>query len=445
MRGRVTVGATLVVGMVLLLAGVMIVRLTAAAMVQDAQNVAEVQARNLAILVEAGRAPSLLDVDTAGTTILQVVSADGDVVAASPQLLGAPPVESDLPGAGAVITKTVRVEGQLGQYSDYRTVGILAATPSGQSLVLAGVSLYEAQQVLTRLTQLLTVSLVLVLVVVAAVSWLVIGRALRPVEGIRMEVQKLSEQDLGRRVPVPPHRDEVQRLALTMNRMLDRIQASSDAQRNFIADASHELRSPLASLRAQLEVAAAHPETFSARELAEESLAETQRLEDLTLDLLQLAQLDEGGPAHLEYARVDQSIHSLIEQRRTDRVPITFEADGNYAARISSGALQQVLTNLLDNAVRHASARVAVKVRGSESEVCVTVADDGPGVPQHERERIFERFVRLDGSRSREGGGTGLGLAIARELVHNAGGNISIVDSVRGATFQITLPASRGT
>lgn len=441
-RARVTVGSVLVVSLALAVIGIAIVRLIAAALVEDAQNVAEVQARNLAIVVEAGRITPLLDVDAAGNTILQVVGESGQVVAASPQLADIPPLSSASPGPGQLVAQTVRVESYAGNVSDYRVVGVGSESPSGSAVVFAGVSLAEAERVLARLNQLLLIGLALVLPVVAAVAWLVTRRALRPVEAIRTEVDKLTDQELDRRVPVPAHADEIQRLALTMNRMLDRLQAATDKQRAFIADASHELRSPLASLQAQLQVAVAHPDGITTEELAAGALEDTERLESLAAELLQLARLDAGSQSSAKRVDLAEAVRQTLARRRSDRVSLEFTADGAVFAWAVPGAVEQIVTNLVDNAERHAASAVSVAVVGAGGVAEIRVSDDGPGIPTSERERVFERFVRLDSARDRQAGGTGLGLAIARELARKSGGDVQIADSERGAVLRVILPAA---
>ncbi|SHI79529.1 Signal transduction histidine kinase [Tessaracoccus bendigoensis DSM 12906] len=443
-RARVTVGAVLVVAVALVAVGFVIVRMIAATMVDDAETFAEVQARNLAIVAEAGRLSAVLDVDAEGSTILQVTSSDGTVLAASHQLAGMGPLGASIPLEGRLDARTVRVLAPDGRATDFRVVSVGTESPSGQVVVSAGVSLGEAAHVLGTLTRLLVIALAVVLAVVSVVTWLVVARALRPVEAIRAEVEDLTSGDLSRRVPVPPHRDEVARLADTMNRMLARLEEASDRQRAFIADASHELRSPLASLRTQLEVTAAHPEGADVVEVAEESLEEVRRLETLTTDLLQLARLDAGNTARAESFDLAGLVADLLDQRRGDRVPVACQGAGVVPVQAATKQVAQVVTNLVDNAVRHAGSAVSVAVTrpdGPGAPVSVTVSDDGPGIPAADRERIFDRFVRLDATRSRDDGGTGLGLSIARELARANGGDVEVLDAGRGATLRLTIPA----
>lgn len=444
MRARVTLGALLVMGVALAAVGVGIIRLTAATMVADAQTSAEVQARNLAIVAEAGLLPPVLDVDAAGLTILQVAAADGRVLAASRQLAGMPPLRADVPMPGHGVAATVRLAAPGAAAIDFRVVTIGSPSPEGMVAVSAGVSLAGTARVLARLTWLLGAGFGVTLLAVGATSWAVIGRALRPVEAMRAEVDQLVADDPGRRLAVPPHGDELSRLAVTMNEMLGRLEAAAARQRSFIADASHELRSPLASLRTQLEVTAAHPDGVDAAAAAEEALVDVLRLEALTTDLLALARLDRGPAPTPVVLDVAAAVAGVLGRRRGDRVPIALAAPGPAPAVAVPEHVAQVVTNLVDNAVRHAAGRVDVAVAAGGDLVTVTVADDGPGIPTPDRERVFERFVRLDPDRSRIGGGTGLGLAIAREVARAGGGDVRVVEGGPGAVLLYCLPADAG-
>lgn len=259
-------------------------------------------------------------------------------------------------------------------------------------------------------------------------------------------MEAITREEMGRRVPVPPYADEVQRLAVTMNEMLSRLEESNLKQQAFVADAAHELRSPLASLRAQLEIAVAHPQSVTTRELAEEALEDTGRLQALAIDLLQSARIDAGRQTPLEAIDVGERVRDLLSGRHGDRVPIVYEQPPEpVVARVSVQTIDQVVTNLVDNAVRHAQTQVDVQValdpdQQTSGFVKISVADDGPGIQEVDRERSFERFVRLDEARGREDGGTGLGLAIARELARSQGGEVNVVDAAGGARFLFTLP-----
>jgi signal transduction histidine kinase len=295
------------------------------------------------------------------------------------------------------------------------------------------------------------VGLPVLLAVVAAVTWLVTRRALRPVEAIRAELAAItSSGDLARRVPEPGSRDEVAGLAATTNATLAALEGSVARQRGFVADASHELRSPIASLRTQLEVAAAHPELLDLDGLVDDVV----RLQHLAADLLLLARLDAGDrPSPAERARPVE-LADLVRQeaaRRSGgtgaggrRVRIGTDVRASPVTPGPEGRLARVLGNLLDNAERHAAGVVLLTLDEEDGAAVLRVADDGPGVPPADRERVFERFVRLDDARARDEGGAGLGLAIARDLVRAQGGTLAVGEApAGGALFEVRLPLAR--
>lgn len=324
-----------------------------------------------------------------------------------------------------------------GDTTDHRFAAVEVTTPQDVTLtVWAGAPLAAEQgAVRTALTSML-IGLPLLLATVAAVTWRVTRRALRPVEGIRGEMAAITaSQDLARRVPVPDSHDEVARLARTTNETLSALEESVERQRRFVADASHELRSPIASLRTQLEVGAAHPELLDVAGAVED----TVRLQRLAADLLLLARLDAGErPAD---GRFDLGALAAEEAERRTGIAVTAE-DGVQVSG-SRGQVARVLANLLDNARRHACERVEVRVRADGRWAELTVADDGDGVPAGQRERVFERFVRLDDARSRDDGGAGLGLAIARDVAVRHGGTLTLGEAPSGgALFVLRLPRS---
>jgi len=307
----------------------------------------------------------------------------------------------------------------------------------GRSVVLPSLETVKAD--VERFGRMIAIGVPVLTGLVALVTWLVVGRALRPVEGIRSRVAQIGAGDLHQRVPDPGTGDEVGRLAATMNRMLDRLQRSSDRQRRFVSDASHELRSPLASLRTQLEVALAHPEGADWPGVAGGVLEEGVRLERLVDDLLALARADEGVVlAHTE--ELDLGEIMVEEAGRVEGLEV--EADV-AAARLRGDplALRRVVRNLLDNARRHASSRIVLRVALEGDEVLAVVEDDGTGIPEAEREQVFERFARLGEARDRDAGGTGLGLAVVREIVEAHGGTVVAEQGEEGgARLVVRLP-----
>ncbi|WP_329138259.1 sensor histidine kinase [Streptomyces sp. NBC_00670] len=348
--------------------------------------------------------------------------------------------EDDDPAVGEIsddVTHTAGTATVDDDTRDYRFAALEVTTPGDVTLTVRAGAPLDAEQgaVGTALTT-LAVGLPLLLLTVAGVTWLVTRRALRPVEGIRAEMAAITaSEDLARRVPVPGTGDEVARLARTTNRTLTALEASVERQRRFVADASHELRSPLASLRTQLEVGAAHPELLD----VDGAVEDTVRLQHLAADLLLLARLDAGErPGD---ARVP--LDALAREAARGREAVVVEQAEEVAVTGSRGQLARVLANLLDNGRRHARQRVTVTVRRDGDRAVVTVADDGPGIPADQRERVFERFVRLDDARARDDGGTGLGLAIARDIARRHGGTLTAAEAPGGgALFTLRLPVA---
>jgi signal transduction histidine kinase len=244
-------------------------------------------------------------------------------------------------------------------------------------------------------------------------------------------------------VPEPGTPLEIDRLARTMNAMLARLQAAAERQRRFVADASHELRSPLARMRAELEVDAAHPSSADPRATAESVLAETVGLQRLVDDLLLLARGDAGAlPTRRDVVDLDDVVTAPIARARTAGATVDASAVRPVQVRGDRAQLERAAANLVENAVRHARGRVTVTVAERPAGTAeLVVADDGPGIPAADRERVFERFARLDAARSTADGGAGLGLAIARDIAERHGGGLTLGPSDAGARFVLTLPA----
>ncbi|MFJ8112835.1 sensor histidine kinase [Streptomyces sp. NPDC096132] len=446
-RARATLGATLVVAVALLAAGTAVLLSLRSSLTGQAGTQAERSARAVAAQLAVGTPYEDLSSLDDDERPVRIVDAQGRQVAASEDLerIGCAGTDEDAEedlGPGEIDDETRFGDGSAtvdGETADYRFAAVEVRDPEkGPLTVCAGAPL-EAEQsaVRTALTALL-IGFPLLLAVVAGVTWLVTRRALRPVEGIRREMAAITASaDLARRVPEPDTHDEVARLARTTNETLAALETSVERQRRFVADASHELRSPLASLRTQLEVGAAHPELLDVAGAVED----TVRLQRLAADLLLLARLDAGeGP--VADARVD--LAALAREEAAGRAGVSVAAEAAEVAG-SRGQLGRVLANLLDNAQRHARSAVTVTVRRESARegpwAVVAVADDGDGVPAADRERVFERFVRLDAARSRDEGGAGLGLAIARDVALRHGGTLTVRETAEGgALFELRLP-----
>jgi signal transduction histidine kinase len=286
----------------------------------------------------------------------------------------------------------------------------------------------------------IVVAVPVLILLLALLTWVVVGRVLRPVERIRSRVAGIGAEELDRRVPTPGTDDEVGRLAATMNRMLDRLERSVERQRQFVSDASHELRSPIASIRTQLEVAQAHPDRADWDEVASGVLEESGRMERLVDDLLTLARADEGVLQRV--GEVDVAELMLSEIERIDDLEVDGSAVGRAVVQGDALALRRVFRNLLDNARRHARYRISLSLAEEGREVIAVVEDDGAGVAEEDRERIFERFTRLSEGRARDAGGAGLGLAVVREVLAAHRGTVAVEQGpLGGARFVVRLPA----
>lgn len=402
--------------------------------------------QNVADLILAGNAPDTLVVSVAGVDQVQVIDASGHVLKATPgtdrviPLLS--PTQLARARAGAVVTVSAA---QANSADNLRVV----ATPVGNTgqtvLVATPVSRIGDAEQAVREAALAGAPIGLLLI--AALTYVVVGRTLRPVAALRHGALQIAASGQvspgGRRLPVPDSRDEIYRLAITLNAMLDRLATATATQRGFVDDAAHELRSPLASLRVQLEVAARMGPATDWTAVADDALADIDRLSRLVDDLLALARLDAADAD--SGVRVPVPVGPLVAEVAAGyplaRTEITIGGD----VLGHRDALRRMLINLLDNASRHAHSRIDVVVGPGEplgrmDTVRVDVADDGPGIPEAERERVFDRFYRLDAGRARDEGGTGLGLAIVRDVIRAHGGVVTLADNAPGLQVRITLP-----
>ena len=340
-----------------------------------------------------------------------------------------------LPGssAGPQHDQMIYVTGSVAHDVAYDAAPVAVA--GGNFFVVAMAPLAEVRHSIRTLWSGLRFGIPLVVLAVALVAWFLAGRALRPVELMRQEVENISATTLQHRVREPRSHDEVARLARTMNSMLTRLQASRDHERQFLSDASHELRSPLASMRAQLD-------TGSWPETAAGVKAEAARLAYIVDDLMDLAKADEAAPPTTE-TDLDEVVMEEVSAI-SPSTTIAVSANKVSAARLigDRAALGRVVRNLVDNATRHAVSRVEVSLSTSDDTITMTVDDDGGGVAEEDRQRIFERFTRTDASRSRDTGGVGLGLAVVRATVERHGGTVRCETApIGGARFLVTLPA----
>lgn len=441
-RFRITVLAVGVMAGLLLVTGIFVVSDHRNRLTDQIDDLVEQRAAAIVDLVEAGPIPDPLPGEDGRDSLAQLVAADGSVVSASPNMSGRPalpytPAKDDHPRLRTV--EDVPIEDD-----DFRILTQRFRGPDGARYVLHVGLEFEVAESAESLARTLAVGFPSVLVVLAALIWAVVGRALRPVESIRAEVAAITSAELGRRVTVPAGGDEISRLAATMNGMLEHLEESHRRQQRFVADASHELRSPLTGIRSEIEVDLAHPDSADHEATARSVLEETGRLSRLVDSLLFLASADAVALSPV-VAAVDLDEIVLREAaaiRLTRAVTIDTTAVSGAQVHGDADLLRRAVRNLLDNASRHATSTVTVALAEADEGVALTVADDGPGVDPEAAARIFERFVRTDEARARDRGGAGLGLAITAEIVAHHGGTIALTAATPGggARFVARFP-----
>jgi signal transduction histidine kinase len=441
-QARLTVAATALVAVVLIGGVVVLTVALQHTLLSTLDDSARQRARDVATLVDTGNLPNTVPV-AGGTVLVQVVDDRDRVRAATPGGDALVPLLTGKALAAARRGVTQEVPGaRIGISDELRVVGTSAGPASDQRTVLVAVSSAEASRSLRVVGLVLVVGVPLLIAAFAVVCWFLVGAALRPVAALRRGAGDITEAGTGSRLPVPPTRDEVARLAETLNDMLDRLAAGGARQRAFVADAAHELRSPLTSIRTQLEVARAHPQEADWDETSEGALADLERLSRLVDDLLLLARLDDERRPARRVGTVDlRALVTAAAARPGSRVDVRLiDSPEPLFAQAEEDALVRVIENLLSNAERYASSTVTVGVRRDGPWGVLMVSDDGPGIPAADRTRVFERFARLDASRSQDSGGSGLGLAIVRELVQSSGGSVHLEDAEPGLRAVVRLP-----
>ena len=427
-RVRVTLLATFLVAVVLIVGALLLTRAVEGRLVSDRERAAAAAVGATVDQVERGVPFGSITQQTfdqqAGVGIFTDTGTPvGGEFTLPIKTISVPPAGTASPG-----NQIIFISGPASQDVAYQAAPV--AVGGGNFFVVGMASLAEVRHSVRTLWSGLRLGIPLVVLAVALVAWFLAGRALRPVEAMRLEVENISATTLQRRVREPRSHDEVARLARTMNSMLERLQSSRDHERQFLSDASHELRSPLASMRAQLETGSS----------VEGVKAEAARLAHIVDDLMDLAKADEAPPAT---AQTD--LDEVVLEEVSAIVPtstITIGTANVGAARLVGDrqALSRLVRNLVDNATRHAVTRVDVSLVNVDGKVTLTVDDDGDGVAEDDSERIFERFTRTDSSRSRDTGGVGLGLAVVRATAQRHGGDVRCETSPSGgARFVVTL------
>jgi signal transduction histidine kinase len=447
-RVRTTVAAVIVVGLATALSAIALSALLRRSLVGNLRTSAELRAEEVASLVRNDRGLDSISSHEEDRRLVQVVDETG-VKASSPDLVEkGEGIPQFLPPERTVMTRILK-RPAFEDDEDFLVAArrVSAADGGGSSVVYVAASLQDVNETVATVDRILILGVPIVLLAVGATSWLVMGRALHPVDAMRAEVAEITARDLSRRVPEPTVNDEIARLARTMNEMLDRLQAATDRQRRFVADASHELQSPLAAVRAQLEVGLADADSTDWRMTVNDVLDEQERMERLVQDLLFMARADEWrNPVREELVDLDDLVlDEALRVRSRGRVRVNLSRLSGGQVAGDADQLLRVIRNLMGNAERHARTTVDVGLRTHGSDVELVVSDDGDGIPPADRDRVFERFTRLDNARARSQGGAGLGLAIAKEIVDSHGGTIAVVDSRQGTRIAVRLPSASPT
>lgn len=450
-RGRAAIVSILIVGGAFALSAMGVSDILRDSLYASEANSAQAEAIDISSFITARNdVPAHLPT-SAEDVAAQIIDSKGNVLRSSLNISGQPPMVDLSPPPGKVASSSgiflhVKRFTHVNLNLDHRFVvaAVGLQNPSFASTVLVAQSLGAADHAVTLVKISLFTALPVLALIVGALVWFLTGWALRPVEDIRAEVDELSTMELHRRVAEPAVQDEIGRLARTMNRLLGRLEKSIDRQRRLVADVSHELRNPLAAMRAQLEVAIAHPGP-SSEGLIEGTMTEVSRMSQLVEDLLTLARLDEGMlPIRRGDVDLDDLAFTQAERLRLHgKVEVSVEGVSAARLRGDESQLTRVVTNLADNAERYARHRVTFTVTRHNGTLDLLVTDDGPGIPLADRERIFERFARLDTARTYQESGAGLGLAIVREIVAAHGGKVWVEDARPGARFIVRLPSAQ--
>ncbi|MFB9697115.1 sensor histidine kinase [Amorphoplanes digitatis] len=325
-----------------------------------------------------------------------------------------------------------------------RVVAVNAGTAQDPMRVLVARPTADLTQGLRLLRGTLLITFPPLVALLALVAWRVTGATLRPVEALRAGAEEITGGARPGRLPVPDSRDEIHRLAVTLNGMLHRLDAARGRQRAFVADAAHELRSPLTNMRTELEVAQRLPDTTDWPALAGDLLTDVDRLSRLVDDLLLLARADDETTRALQRRPEEVELGQLLAEVAGRYPTVEYERPAVPLRTVGErDAIGRVVANLLDNAVRHANSSVRLAVGADGAYQMIAVSDDGPGIPAADRERVFDRFTRLDDARARDAGGSGLGLAIVRELVRRHGGTVALrgASPPPGLRVEVRLPA----
>jgi heavy metal sensor kinase len=443
-RKRSVLSAVVVVTFSLLVGGAFLLLVLQSSLTSAAWSTLSVRANDAARLLEEEgieETQSTLAEDPRSGERVQIVDSSNRVVAWSSRRVRGDPISALRPAPGKTAKEQLAQVPALSG-DDEVLVSARGVEVHGKPYVVLVAAPLEVQTETLRTVGLLLLAAAPLLVALVAVAvWVLVGQSLKTVERIRRQVSEIDGRRLSERVEVPPTGDEIAALASTMNEMLDKLEHSNNSHRAFFSDASHELRSPLSTLVTTAEVASLDTSGKTWLDMQQTVISESSRMQSLVEDLLTLAKVD-AHQLQLEIQDVDlgEVLDSEINRLRTVSSLEITSALQPVRLRGDERRLAQVFRNLLDNAARHAKSRIVVGMRRRAGEVVVSVDNDGEIISPEDRHRVFERFARLDASRSTDGGGSGLGLAISREIMGAHGGTVVAAESDGWCRFQVRLP-----
>lgn len=410
------------------------------------------------ITADAGRVAHQVEHDQVSMPLVehtdrdvQIVDPNGTVTTSTPQVHGKPAMAGFTPDHRKIATGVVC--GGIFPLGGCHIVVAQSAFRAGQDWIVYTSSPTVPAYVKPWLAATVIGAAVVMALAITALGHRIVTKCLSPVTAIREELDKITDSCADRQVPLPPARDEIHDLADSVNGTLARLATAMRQQRHFTSDASHELRTPIAAIRAEVEDAMHAPEDTSVPLLAGAVLRSVNRLEAIVGDLLTIERLEAGQPIDREPINLAELVTAVCERRPEPHKDFEYSLEPGVMVIGDRLRLARLLTNLIDNAERHAANTITFRVRQEPSPerdarrfpdgvAVLEVADDGPGIDPDRREVVFQRFARLDTARDRYAGGTGLGLPIARRIAEAHGGTLRVENSPRGARFVLRLPLS---
>jgi signal transduction histidine kinase len=447
-RARLTISFVVAVAAILIVASLGLFYVVHRSLSAQAQNQvdAALSAAQSKLTLNSNPNSSVRVLQPNGYVVLQLTNATGTKVWAATSTISNAPVLAhtslNFASPNGLVPKSVSVSG-MGGITDQLSFPTVVAigTDKGPGLLFG----FVYGDVITHSDRLLLAGILasapLLLFLMSGMFWLGIGRALAPVGSIRRRADAIASSKLGERIEITPGRDEIALMATTVNEMLDRLEASATSQKEFISNASHELRSPLTTLLATLERAQANPEKEDWVVTSERLLRESRRLEATINDLFWLAKNDER---HQLENLTDVDLDDILydEAARTKSLSkLRVDVSHVQPARVRGNAsmLNRMVRNVVDNAMRHATSDLTLACYYEGDEAVVLINNDGAAVDVATSDEFFMRFIRADEARARDSGGTGLGLSIVQEICQLHGGHARFIESPVGSTIELRI------